>query len=130
MENHEYLDLLLAAEQDITKLIPMKRFGFDFKIKTIDANAMKKIQDQATRMVGKGKTKFDTDLFNYLLIAEACVVPNWKDPKVQEALEVPTSVDAIKKRLLFGEVATLMGEISELNGIGESDEDTIDSVKN
>jgi hypothetical protein len=128
--SRDILQALLAPSNDVRKLVPMKRFGIDFEIKALLSEEMEQITQQATRLVGKGKKNFDEDLFNYLTISKACVVPNWEDEKLLEALGVPTPVDAIKKRLLFGEVATLLQEITQLNGLDQSDEDEIEEIKN
>jgi Phage XkdN-like tail assembly chaperone protein, TAC len=130
-QNKNYLDMLLSTdESEIKGLVPMKRFGFDFEIKALTSDEMKKLTQRATRLVGKNKKQFDDDLFNYLMIAEACTVPNWHDEKLQEALEVHDAVDAVKKKLLFGEVAHVVAEIGKLNGFDQSDEEQIEEAKN
>lgn len=128
--SRDILQALLAPSNDVRKLVPMKRFGIDFELKALLSEEMEQITQQATRFVAKGKKKFDEDLFNYLTISKACVVPNWEDEKLLEALGVVTPVDAIKKRLLFGEVATLLQEITSLNGFDRTDDDEIDEIKN
>jgi hypothetical protein len=128
--NQEVLNALLGASQDVRKSVPMKRFGIDFEIKALTPEEATKIQQQATRLVGKGQKKLDEDLFNYLTIAKACITPNWEDQALLDALGVFAPVDAIKQKLLFGEVAYLLQEIAALNGFDQSDEEQIDEIKN
>lgn len=130
MENKDILKALLAPDNDVRVKIPMKRFGIDFELKALTPDEVNKITQRATRLQSKGKKVFDEDLFNYLTIATACIVPNWNDPALLEALKVHDGVEAIKKRLLFGEVAQLLGEIGDLNGFSKSDEEQIDEIKN
>jgi hypothetical protein len=129
-QNKDYLDLLLGTSEDVKKNVYMKRFGFDFEIKALMPEEMNKITQRATRLKGKGQKSFDEDLFNYLTIVKACIVPNWEEPKLLEALGVHDGVEAVKKKMLFGEVAHLLGEIGSLNGFDQSDEEQIEEVKN
>jgi Phage XkdN-like tail assembly chaperone protein, TAC len=134
MENKNPQDVLAALlgakNEDVRKKVPMKRFGIDFEIRALEPEEMTKITQRATRLVGKGQKVFNDELFNYLTIAKACVVPNWEDEKLLEAMGVHDAVEAIKKRLLFGEVAHLLSEIGSLNGFDQSDEEMIEEVKN
>lgn len=122
--------LLSVNNEDVKKNVPMKRFGIDFVVRALTPEEVNKITQRSTRLVAKGKKVFNEDLFNYLMIAKACIVPNWEDPALIEALEVSDSVDAIKKRLLFGEVAHLLQEIGELNGFDQDDEEQVEEAKN
>lgn len=130
MENKDILKALLDADQDVRKTVPMKRFGIDFEIKALTPEEANKIQQRATRLVAKGKKQLDEDMFNYLTIAKACVVPNWEDPAVLEALGTHDPVDAIKGKLLFGEVALLLQEIAELNGFDKDEDEQLEDIKN
>lgn len=126
----EILDALLGVNNDVRKTVHMKRFGIDFEIKALLPEEANQLQQRATRLTSKGQKHLDEDLFNYLTIAKACVVPNWEDEKLLEAMGVHDAVDAIKQKLLFGEVVYLLGEIAELNGLDKSDEEQIDEIKN
>jgi hypothetical protein len=130
IKEKDILAALLAPDNDVIVEVPMKRFGINFKLKALSPDEMSRVQQRATRLVGKGKKVFNEEMFNYLTIIEACIVPNWKDEKVLEALGVTDPIDAIKKRLLFGEVAYLLQEIGNLNGFDQSDEEIIEEVKN
>lgn len=128
--NKDMLKALLDASEDVRTNVPMKRFGVDFEIKALSPDEANKIQQRATRLIGKGQKKLDEDLFNYLTIVKACVTPDWEDEKLLEALGVHDGVEAVKKKLLFGEVAYLLQEIAELNGFDKSDEEQIEEIKN
>ena len=128
--NQDILKALLTVNTDVRKKVAMPRFGFDFEIKALTGDEMTKIQERATKHLGKGKKKLDEDKLNYLIIAKACIVPNWEDPALLEACETPDAVDVIKSKLLFGEIATLLGEIGELNGFDKTDEEEIEEIKN
>lgn len=130
LTNQDILKALLDAPKEVKKNVPMKRFGIDFVLRALEPDEADKIKQRATRLIGKGKKHFDEDLFNYLSIAKTCVVPNWEDPQLLEALGVHDSVAAIKKQLLFGEVAQLLIEIAELNGLDKSEDEQIEDAKN
>lgn len=130
-ENKDILKALLAPKnEDVRKSVFMKRFGIDFEVRALEPAEVNQITQRATRFTSKKEKVFDDDLFNYLTIAKACIVPNWEDKELQEGLGVSTATDAIKKRLLFGEVATLLQTIAELNGFDQSDEDQVEQAKN
>lgn len=128
VNNTDFLKQLLSVDNDVRKMVPMKRFGLDFEIKALSTEEATKIQQRATKLGNKGAKIIDEEKFNYLTIAKACVQPNWDE--VAEAMEVVDAMDAIKERLLFGEVAYLLGEIAELNGFDKDDEELIGDIKN
>lgn len=125
--NQDFLKQLLSVDNDVRKTVRMKRFGLDFEIKALTTEEANKIQQRATILSSKGKA-IDEEKFNYLTIAKACITPNWDE--VAKAMEVVDAIEAIKSRLLFGEVAYLLGEIAELNGFDKTDEEQIDEIKN
>lgn len=126
--DQDFLKQLLSADMDVRKTVKMKRFGLDFEIKALTTEEANKIQQRATKLSSKGAKTIDEEKFNYLTIAKACVQPNWDE--VAKALEVVDAIEAIKSRLLFGEVAYLLGEIAELNGFDKDDEEMIEEIKN
>lgn len=130
MTNQDFLQALLAPDNDVRKKVPMKRFGIDFEIKAMTPDEANKIQQRATRLGAKGQKIFNEELFNYLTIVKACVTPNWEDEKLLEAMKVSEGVEAVKERLLFGEVAYLLQEIASLNGFDKDDEEQITDIKN
>ena len=131
MSNKDILQALLAPNNDdVRKKVFMKRFGVDFEVRALTPDEVNKITQRSTRLTGKKEKVFDEDMFNYLTIAKACVTPNWEDKELQDALGVADAIGAIKKRLLFGEVATILQTIGELNGFDQSDSEQIEEAKN
>lgn len=130
IQEKDVLKALLAPDNDVIVEVPMKRFGINFVLKAMTPDVAERITQRATRLKGKGQKVFDEEMFNYLTIIEACQVPNWKDEKLLDALGVKDPIDAVKKRLLFGEVLYLLGEIGQLNGFDKSDADQIEEIKN
>lgn len=128
--NQDILKALLAANNDVRTTVPMKRFGIDFELKALTPDEANKITERSTRLTGKGQKTFNEEMFNYLTIVKACVVPNWEDPELLDALGVIDPIDAIKQKLLFGEVAQLLQAIAELNGFDKDDAEQIDEIKN
>lgn len=129
--NQEILNALLGANNDdVQAEVEMKRFGFNFVVKALTPDQMSRITERATKRGAKNQKVLDEDLFNYLTIVEACQVPNWNDPDLKKGLNAIDAVDAVKKRLLFGEVAILLNAIGDLNDFNKSDEEMIDEVKN
>lgn len=126
----DFLKALLAPDNDVRQKVPMKRFGLDFEVRALEPDEVSKITQRSTRLTGKKEKVFNEDMFNYLTIAAACVTPNWEDEALHEALGVHDAIGAIKKRLLFGEVAQLLGVIGDLNGFNQTDEEMIEEIKN
>lgn len=129
--NKDILNMLLAPNNDdVRTTVPMPRFGFDFEVKALTNDDVERITNRATKPGAKGQKIMDENLFNYMSIAEACIVPNFKDKEVIKALGAIDAVDAVKKRLLFSEVATLLTAIGDLNDFGKSDEELVEEAKN
>lgn len=122
------LDKILNADKDVQDEVYMKRFDSNFKIKALDTDEMSRITQRATKYDSKKNKKLDEDLLNYLIIAESCIEPNWKE--VANKLGLVDGVDAVKDRLLFGEVSQLLQAINKLNGFDKSDEEQIEEIKN
>lgn len=122
------LDKILNADKDVQDEVYMKRFDSNFKIKALDTDEMTRITQRATKYDSKKNKKLDEDLLNYLIIAESCIEPNWKE--VANKLGLVDGVDAVKDRLLFGEVSQLLQAINKLNGFDKSDEEQIEEIKN
>lgn len=124
----DVLRALLDVELKPQKAVHMKRFGVDFVIQAIDGKTVQRVRDQASFPVKGGGKKLDGDLFGSLLIAKACVTPDWNDKQLLASFG-PTAADAIQYRLLAGEISKLTEEILSLSGFGD-DEDIIEDVKN
>lgn len=106
------------------------RIPFMFKIKAMDNDTYSSLQKQYTKMYKKGKMSFDSAGFNIATIKECCVVPNFKSSEFVKKMGVLTPEDAIKKSLLPGEIANLVGFIQELSGFDKDTDELKDEVKN
>jgi hypothetical protein len=124
---NDVLTALLTTEAIPEIPVPMDRFGVDFRVKSIGIKEIKKFQMQATHVVGKVEV-LDEELFASLIIAEASVVPDWKDPQLLTKYETNQAHEVVSKRLLDGEKAYLAGEIMSVSGFDQ--EKRIRDLKN
>lgn len=125
--NDDILNALLTVEDIPEAEIPMKRFGVNFRVRAVDIKTIKRLNIQATFPVGKTQV-LDEEYFAALLIAEASVVPNWKDPQLLAKYETTEPAEVIRKRLLGGEMAHLSKEIMDVSGFNQ--EERIENLKN
>ncbi len=105
-----------------------------WQIKGITEEENDAIRASATRKVKakNGQMIPETNTGEYLAkLASACVVyPNLNDAELQKSYGVRGADAAIKKMLLTGEYATLIGKIQEINGFDKDINDLVDEVKN
>lgn len=123
----EALHALLASEGEVTKEVPMKRFGVKFKLKGLTQTEYYELQDQATYTTNGKKSVNELEL-DGLLISKSVVEPNFNDPQVIAKFKAKDGSDAAIKALMFGEVKTLQAEILKLSGFDDSEE--IEAAKN
>jgi hypothetical protein len=124
---NDVLDALLNAEATPEAVVPMKRFGVDFRVRAISLKEIKQFRMQATHFIGKREV-IDEELFASLVIAEASIVPNWSDPQLLAKYETNQASDVVAKRLLDGEKAYLAGEIMSVSGFDQ--DERIRDIKN
>jgi hypothetical protein len=118
-ETNAVLDALLNTDIDVTKEVEMPRFGVAFTLRALTMKEINKYRKQATAITGgKGKSVevLDEEQFAALLIAAACVNPDWTAPALKEKFGVETSDEVVSKRLLAGEIATLSNAIMDVSG--------------
>jgi hypothetical protein len=118
-ESNAVLDALLTTDFDVTREVEMPRFGVSFSVRALTMKEINKLRRQATDLTGgKGKTVevLDEENFAALLIAAACVNPDWKNPTLLAKLGVETAADAVSKRLLAGEMSALSNEVMVASG--------------
>lgn len=125
---NDVLNALLNTEDTPEKAVPMKRFGVDFSVRAVDIKTIKRLQVQATFPVGKNQQVVDEEYFGALMIAEASVVPNWKEPKLLEKYGTADASEVVRKRLLAGEIAYLVKEVMDVSGFDQDEQ--IERVKN
>lgn len=125
MAEFNLLQALLDTEFRPEKDVPMRRFGEDavFRVRASDTAENKRLVEQATYPEKGGGETYDEEKFRALLIAQNCVVPAWNDPALLEGLGVSTAAEAVKKRLLPGEIVKLVNTIYELSGFSVGHDD-------
>ncbi len=128
MSPEDVLRVLLSADHVVEDKFHMKRFKLDFTLTAIDGNLIDRLQDRCTHYVGKGRNRVkevDEQKFGALVIQHGCKVPDWTDASVLKAYNTQDPTDAIKKRLLAGEIQKLSGAILELSGYTEDDTEDV-----
>jgi hypothetical protein len=126
------LDALLSAETKIEKEVFIKRLNVNFLVKAIDGKTLNGLKEQATHYVGKGanrKKEFDEDEFNGLLVAEACLSPDFNNAKLLEKYGASDGGECVHKALLAGETINLQETILRLSGFSDNVED-FEEIKN
>jgi hypothetical protein len=125
------LEALLGADTKIETEVFIKRLNAHFRVKAIDGKTLNGLKEQAQHYVGKGanrKKQFDEDEFNGLLIAEACVSPDFKNAKLLEKYSASDAGDCVQKALLAGEIMAIQEAALRLSGF--EDNADLDEVKN
>ncbi|WP_246586616.1 phage tail assembly chaperone [Cytobacillus gottheilii] len=127
------LEALLGAELKIENDVFIKRLNTHFTVKAIDGQTINKLREQATYHVGKGKNKraeVNEEDFKGLLIATACVSPDFGNAKLLEKYGAKDAGDCVYKALLAGEITLLQDEILRASGYAEDTDEEIEEVKN
>ena len=126
------LEALLGANINVEQTVHMKRLGVDFKVKALTGDKVNKLREQCTYTEGKGANKrtfVKEDELGQLLIAEACVEPNFGDAQLLKHYDARDAADCVQKALLAGEVSTLSHAVLDASGFDRGDED-VEEVKN
>lgn len=128
------LDALLNAdsEAEIYEEVYIPRLKAKFRVKSIKHGELTKLQEQCTvtyRKGGKLVKEVDEDMLGMLLIAKACVDPDFDNKALQQHYKATDAVDCIKKSLLAGEVLQLTQAILSASGFKNGDE-LIEEAKN
>jgi hypothetical protein len=105
-----------------------------WQIKPISEEENGAIRTSATRKVKakNGMQVPETNTGEYLAkLAAACVVfPNLNDAELQKSYGVRGADAVVRKMLLSGEYASLIGKIQEINGFDKDVNELADEVKN
>jgi hypothetical protein len=128
----ELLQAFLSADTNVEDEVFIKRFNSHIRIKALLEDDINALRDQATRYVGKGKNRkkeFNTDEFNGLLIAKACINIDFSDAKMLAKYAAVDEGDCVRKALFAGEVIKLQEAVLRLSGF-DDDEDLLDEAKN
>lgn len=125
------LEALLGTSTDIQKPIYMKRLETDFVIKALTGDKINELREQCTySRPGKGgkmEKHEDTDELGQLIVAEACIEPDFSNSDLMNHYRAESPGDCTQKALLFGEIAMLSSKIMDLSGF---EDDPIEQVKN
>lgn len=125
------LEALLGTTADIQKRIPMKRLNSDFVIKAITGDQLDDIRDQCTHSRpgkgGKMESYVNDQEVGRLVVAEACIEPDFSNPELLDHYQAESPADCTQKALLAGEIVKLSTEIMALSGF---DDDEVEAVKN
>jgi hypothetical protein len=125
--NDAVLAALLTADDNVEKDVFMKRFGVDFRIKAMSIKQIKRMQMQSTHVVGKSEV-LDEEYFASLMVAEATVNVDWRNPQLLEKYNALEAAEVVSARLLSGEIASLSAEIMAVSGFNQ--DERVNSVKN
>ncbi|CAH1212283.1 putative protein YqbN [Paenibacillus plantiphilus] len=105
-----------------------------WKLRSMTEEENEQCRKSATRRVkGKGGVLVsETNPEEYLakLVSASVVFPNLKDAELQQSYGVLGSETLLKKMLLPGEYASLLGKVQEMNGYDKNLNDLTDEVKN
>jgi hypothetical protein len=128
----DLLQAFLGADTNVEDEVYLKRFDSHIRIKALLEDDINALRDQATRYVGKGKNRkkeFNTEEFNGLLIAKACINIDFGDAKMLAKYSATDAGECVRKALFAGEVMKLQEAVLRLSGF-EDDEELLDEVKN
>jgi hypothetical protein len=125
----DLLQALLDTEFKPERDVPMRRFGERavFRIRALDGKDIERIRQQAMYPTKNGE-KLDEEKFETLLIVKSCVNPDWNDRRLLDGLGVSDATEAVRKRLLSGEISKLTAAILDLSGFGDEEED-VEAIK-
>lgn len=107
-----------------------KKAGFKFKISAMTGEQFQAYSQQATAVGRHKKVRFDSKLFNELVVINHTVEPNFKDAAAIKAANCSTPEQYMYRSLLAGEISELSNQISALSGFDEDPEELVDEVKN
>lgn len=130
----DILDLLLAATppQEITDKVHIERLNGDFTVRAITYEQYSSMEKRCQKLVKNTRTgrltkQTDDEKLSLMLIAEACIDPDFNNPEVMKRLTTQFKVadiyDAIKRMLLIGEVTAISSKILDVSGFEEDYEE-------
>lgn len=125
------LEALMGATTDIQKPVYMKRLDSDFVIKALTGDKINELREQCTYSKpgkgGKMERVENTEELGQLIVAEACVEPDFSDEALMTHYKAISPGNCTQKALLAGEIVKLSAEIMDLSGF---EDDPIEEVKN
>lgn len=103
---------------------------FPFKIKGVTSPQHAEYQKMALKIGKKGKTDFNTQLFNELVVLNHTVEPNFRDAESIKKAGCVSPEQFLYRSLLAGEVSELASQIIRLSGFDADINDEIEEAKN
>lgn len=131
--SRDALDALLAAEIKDEKDVYIKRLDAYFTVRSLTGEEIAQITDEASSWVGKGaKRRRETDetKFGALVIAKACINPNFADKRLLEKYGAVSVEEVVMKALRPGEIVKISNEVMELCGFDDDEDEAVEEVKN
>lgn len=125
------LDALLGASIEVEDTVFIKRLGVDFKVRGLTGDKINSLREQCTYSEGKGanrKMVVKDEELSQLLIAEACVEPDFGDAKLLAHYKARDAADCVQKALLAGEVAALSHAVLDVSGFDNGED--VEEAKN
>lgn len=116
-----------------SEVIISERFAeHPFKITAMNGEQFGDYQTRATTATAKGKQKlkFNSKLFQQLVVLNHTVEPNFKDAEFIKKAGCTTPEQLLYKTLLAGEIVELAEQISLLSGFNQDLDELADEVKN
>ena len=122
---------------DITKdVIVSERFKdkngkiLKFKIKVMSEEELNSARKAATKILKKGKTDFNTMIFNRIVCINNTIEPDFKNSESIKKTGSITPEQYLTRVMLPGEIDRLVKEILELSGFSDDMDELVDDVKN
>jgi hypothetical protein len=126
---------------DTVKYVASKRFKekgkpVEWELKAVSSSLDEAIRKDCTKKVpivgkrGQYNQETDTDKYIGKLCVACTVYPNLNDAELQDAYDVKSGDDLLKKMLLPGEYTEYKAKIMEVNGYDMSMEELVDEAKN
>lgn len=126
---------------DTVKYVASKRFKekgkpIEWELKAVSSSLDEAIRKDCTKKVpivgkrGQYNQETDTDKYIGKLCVACTVYPNLNDAELQDAYDVKSGDDLLKKMLLPGEYTEYKAKIMEVNGYDMSMEELVDEAKN
>ena len=130
-DDDKLLEALLGAADEEKRSVFMPRFKSDFVVRSITSEEYARLEKRCKYPVKNNRTKqleekTDQDRLSYMLIATACVSPNWSDPRLLSKYNTSDPSQVVKKRLFIGEISMLTDAIMDVSGFA----DGVEVVKN
>lgn len=126
------LEALLGASVEVEDKVFIKRLGAYFRVKALTGDRVNALRDQCTYPTGKGanrKLETNEDELGRLLIAEACVEPDFSNKDLLARYGARDAADCVQKALLAGEVALLSHAVLDVSGFDDG-QDEVEKAKN